>query len=544
MSFGKQNNSTRLGFTLIEVMIAISITLLILLAMMQAFTVASKDISQGRNRVILAERMESVTDMIRSDLEQLSLNVEPIVSGKNDVGYFEYVDGAFRDMTFSQIEANSAMGDFDDILAFTVRSTGQPFRGRYGVYIDPDGSSNSGDEYVESTIIESMEAEVIYFTVRTDPGMNAIQRRIDGSFFAGEGQANYGDQIRLYRRVLLVRPDLDNTNLQQIVVDSTARYDAYVSLISGPARLLNRSAYAKFLQFNDVSLRYNADDNEFVPNSLSTLTHPKNRTAHDLVNFPHPMLVADPRDTNAAAGSVGTQTYLSDLVSFGIMAGNDVIMENVIAFDVKVFDPNVDVYEYAGSVVTADDPGFISLRNAALGAGTVPNRGSFVDLGAMEYRTTAFSPAITDPPPFVAAIPTQTPVPAGVTAADNYQFAFWDGDGLRDLSAEPAANYYSNLFAAYQTFSGGPVYTTWPDTFESDGIDTDGDGVIDEGGDGIASNGVPEIFSDADSAPPYLFPVTAVKVVLRTASYDADRQKISASDQVIQRQVVVSTTNQ
>lgn len=544
---------TRGGFTLTEVMIALSITLLILLAMMQAFTIASKDIGQGRNRLLLAERMQTATDLIRSDLEQLSLNVEPLVSSTEDLGYFECVDGPFRDMTFSQVPNNSTLGDFDDVLAFTIRSDDKPFRGRFGVLVDPDGTANSGDEYLASTVIESMEAEVIYFTRRTDPTLSAAERRRDGTPLAGNGEVDYGDPIRLYRRVLLVRPDLYNSaQLAFVVNDSVNRYDSYVSGLatsgaitpSTEDRLLNRSNYAKFLQFNDVSLRWDPTltPASFQPNSLGTLSHPKNRTAHDMFSFPHPMLVNDPRDIDDSTPlpAVGARTYLSDLISLGILAGNDVVLENVAAFDVKLFDPKCDVYEYAGLPVTPDDPGWATARASYIsGGGTTPDRGCYVDLGSMEYRVIT-GPVTTVPPPYSPGVPGQT---AAAVPAESYWFAYWDNE--RDLTSEPAANYYTNLFSSYIAASGGPVYTTWPDSFESDGLDNDGDGLVDEGSDGIPVGvAVPDLFNDADSAPPYAFPVSSIKVTLRTASYDADRQQTSASDQIVQNQIVVSTTNQ
>lgn len=529
----KSGRSDRRGFTLTEVLIALSITLLILLAMMQAFTVASKDIAQGRNRLILAERMQTASDLIRQDLEQLSLGIEPIVSVDQDLGYFEYVDGPFRDMTYSNStnQNNSVLGDFDDVLAFTVHSTGEPFRGRY--------TMASGT----STVIESMDAEIIYFTQWTDPGVTPDVRRRDGTFLPGNGEIDYGDQIRLYRRVLLIRPDLEQIDIDNTMATSIGLYNTVAnSFYNGDAldRMLNRSDYAKFLQFNDISLRF--DGIRFVPNSLGTLSHPANRTAHNSTAFPHAMLVNDPRDIEASPQTpVGNLTYLSDLVLLGNQLGNDVLLENVVGFDVKVFDPMADVYEVA-LPITPDDPGFASIRSSFVAANpaTPLDRGCFVDLGSMHYRETLFAPVAATPANNIPTVPLPTAV---AVAGEVYQFAYWNSE--RDLSATPAAGYYNNLFNIYEAQSGGPTYTTWPDSFEYDAVDNDGDGQVDEGSDGIAiGTPVPDLFSDKDSAPPYAYPITSVQVTLRTASFDADRQKISASDQVIQSQVVVSTTNQ
>ena len=508
----------RVGLTLPEVLIALSITLVILLAMMQAFSVASKDIGAGRNRLILAERVRSAADLIRSDLEQLSLNVRPTVTASENLGFFEYVDGGLRDMSYSGT-ASSILGDVDDVLMFTVKSTGEPFRGRF------DGQ-----------MIQSSEAEVIYFTSWTDTD--------------GNGFKNYGDQIRIHRRMLLIRPDLigaiQSTDATvNVIFKNAVAYDTYIN--GNPAldpTLKNRSEYAKFLQFNDVSLSWDQVDpvvtvgsetfRRMRPNSLGSLFNPKNRTGHHASLFPHPAIV-DGRP------GYRPETFISDLILQGTGTGNDVVMENVVGFDVKIFDPSIEVFAFAGQPVLPHDPGYGIQRLAASSDATVvqvQGFGGFVDLGAFEYRAINGTPGIANN--FAASV------------AENYNFAYWRQRtvaGSNFIANQPAPNYYlgpaANTIEIYEIYATGPTYSTWTKDFENDGIDNDQDGLIDEGSDGLPSgNGMPDMRNDADSAPPYNFPVSAVQVTLRTASFDADRLQTRATDQVIQSQVVVSTSNQ
>lgn len=497
----------RLGLTLSELLIALSITLVILLAMMRAFTVASRDIGAGRNRVLLAERIRTASDLIRTDLEKLSLDVRPFLRSTESLGYFEMVDGAYRDMTFSNVPQNSLLGDIDDVLMFTAKSLDQPFRGRF------DGNT-----------IESNEAEIIYFT-RLDRDNNQ------------NGRPDYGDLIRLYRRVLLVRPDVD---VVSVLARSATAYDLFVDNNSLDPLLKNRTPYAKFLQFNDVSLHLDLlPTPQWRPNSLSTLTHPRNRTAHATaaVSQFHPILNFDGDNTDADNVIPG-ETMLGDLVLQGVAAGSDVVLENIVAFDLKVFDNTAPVYPFAGQSIVPHDPGYDAVRVSGVNQ---DGSGTFVDLGAFEFRTV--NGLIPSNNTFVG-LPENpiAPIFGGNTA---FAFGAWRNRlGSNVNPAVPA--YHDAMLDQYQRFAGGPTYTTWTSDFENDGLDFDGDGLIDEGEDGIplAAAPVPDSGVDVDALPPYSIPLSSIQVTIRIASFDADREQISGGDQVIQAQIVASTANQ
>lgn len=522
----------RFGMTLVEVLIASAIALIILLSMTQAFNAASREIGIGRNRLLVSERIRDAADLIRDDLERLSLRVRPQMSSVEGVGYLEIVDRGFRDMTFLNTTSN-LMGDIDDIIAFTAISQGRPFKGRFN-----------------GRMIESNEAEIIYFTRHEDSNLSGV--------------IDYGDQIRLYRRVLLIRPDLtDNcvstTPGTNVVVQSVVAFDQFVNANGLDPTLLARSPYAKFLQFNDVSLARNFDNPvvtmaggpvpaifRYQCNSLGTLNHPKNRTAHlatdgtvlgngqlnSQVSFPHPMLVQ-----GFTAAQRLHNTALEDLVLFGTMSGSDVVCENVVGFDVKVFDPTVPVLQYAGMPLLPHDPGY-NIGYADTTNYARQGFGAYVDLGAFEYRLVDGAAGVGN-------------VLTAVFPGQPYQFAHWrrrlaDAPYATFVAEQPGAGYWAGAMTIYENFAGGPTYTTWTSDFERDGSDNDGDTFLDEGADGVpqAGNAVSGLRNDRDSAPPYNHPMTSVQITLRSASFDADRQRIRGSDQVMQSEVTVSTTNQ
>jgi type II secretory pathway component PulJ len=169
---------SRRGLSLVEIMIALTMTLIILGAMMSAFQYGSAEMQKGRAMIELNNKLINVEQLLRSDLSQVTVSVKP----HHDLpalpkGYFEYIDGVEADYTPANDAQNLVFGDTDDFLAMTIRSDSIPLRG-----------SNGGQ------IFESSLAEVVWYSV-------------DGA---------------LYRRQLLILPALGT-------VGAAADIDAYRS---------------------------------------------------------------------------------------------------------------------------------------------------------------------------------------------------------------------------------------------------------------------------------------------------------------------------
>ncbi|MGY8748905.1 MAG: PilW family protein, partial [Pirellulales bacterium] len=125
---------SRRGLTLIEIMIALTMTLIVLGAMMQAFQYASGQMQLGRATMELANRLRSAEELLRSDLSNLTVEPRPYTETTNPNGYFEIIDGVMRDKTTKlnfinnlELTDRSYLGDVDDVIAMTVRSDGQFF---------------------------------------------------------------------------------------------------------------------------------------------------------------------------------------------------------------------------------------------------------------------------------------------------------------------------------------------------------------------------------------------------------------------------------
>ena len=151
------------------------------------------------------------------------------------------------------------------------------------------------------------------------------------------------------------------------------------------------------------------------------------------------------------------------------------MLTNVLAFDVRVFDPQAQSKINGTTVLYPTDPGYIG--------GTDPTgakvKGCFIDLGQAQANP---STILSDS------------AKSGLTS----------------------------------------TYDTWSTHYESDGVDDDGDGAIDEGTDGLDSDGdnMPDELDEAEKPPPYAVPLSGIEILIRC--YDPISQQVR---QITVRQV-------
>jgi len=396
---------------LIELIIAVGLTLIIISAMIRAFKTTSESISLGRAKMDMQNKIRMVVELLRNDLNNATRVPQP--NQTND-GYFEIVEGEETDASHATA-LNSFLGDHDDILALTVRSEGEPFRGRF-----------NGD------FVESYVAEVVWWIQHT-------------------GADDYSGQYRLYRRVLLIRPtDVDLTVL--------------------PAA--QQTNILTYYDNNDVSVRPDGGGGLIV-NSIEDLANRANRFAHNSVVFPHEIITS----------GVGN---LFDRALTGTDEGFDLVLDNCVAFDIKVFDPTAEVFVpinvglTVGQSIDYDDPGFndpaatsdiLRAYPPASNAAAYPQVGAYVNLG---YD------------------------PTDVLGFGNDR---WFADN-------PFTNNY--------TWTAN-TYCTWWNGYESDGQNQDSDGLFDEGSDGLDNDGANGVDDNGEreTRPPYAYPLRSIEIKLR-----------------------------
>ena len=139
----------------------------------------------------------------------------------------------------------------------------------------------------------------------------------------------------------------------------------------------------------------------------------------------------------------------------GTRQGEDIVLTNVLAFDIRVFDPRAPLNDTGVTTVDPGDPGYTSGSSASV-------NGAYVDLGSGV---------------------------AGTTLMGN-------------------ATAKSKLTR---------IYDTWSTHYEFNGIDEDNTGVADQGTNGIDdnSNGIVDDATEQETAPPYPVALRGVEVRIR-----------------------------
>ncbi|MGQ9564195.1 MAG: PulJ/GspJ family protein, partial [Thermogutta sp.] len=394
----------RSGFTLVEILVATAISLIMLGAVVAVFASVMQSINQARAVLETSDRLRSAAELLRSDLRGLTVIPVPPRDPANNEGYFEYTEGlvgqngqvrpfpAASPLAVVNLDdldqagkpyQDSTVGDNDDMLMFTTRSTGRPFVGRC--------LKRNNGQVLMPTTIESDVAEVAWF--------------VRGN--------------RLYRRVRLVAPkvrDLCEDN------NGNGRLDPSEWVPDGDSGAVN------FNRYYDVALHFDVNAGGWVFSTLGDLTKPENRYAHLTGNpllaasfpfHPHRVVGWQALGLPTLAESASAEMAAMWLNNYGILPpisltpleeplnswdlwtnpypvaqldpqtgllraniigqlyreSEDLVLTNVLAFDVKIWDPDAPsgIVENPAAVVRPGDPGF-PLASTAIA------RGAYVDL--------------------------------------------------------------------------------------------------------------------------------------------------------------------
>ena len=348
----------RPAFTLVEMLVAMAVTLLMMAALARAFGFVGERVRDSRANLQITSEMRDVTMRLNDELSRCTVNLQPNTGGADQAGYFLYVEGPVTDATSSLFRAttdadgdvdlpDSRYGDFDDYLAFTaIAPPNTWFVGKVPRFIldrktaeTLNNDNNPGNDVVYPTdfatdqftpvVIKSRYAEIVYFAspeynLRLGSGDAGYDDYVDldGEFdLNGDGVAtNNGlpDRLKLYRRVLLIRPDLNLAATGALPQES----DGSVTFMQTDAHPTNWAvAMAAAHQQCDLSLRRVLGANglpsqSVAANSLADLASPHNRFAH--VRIPNGDLgVGGGADTSMPVVSLGRPATILNMPNAG-----------------------------------------------------------------------------------------------------------------------------------------------------------------------------------------------------------------------------------
>lgn len=505
--------ASRSGFTLVEVLVATVVTLLMMVSLAQVFKLMGDSMKQGRAALELNSRLRNVAYRIQLDLNNCTATPKP--GSEAVAGYFKIYDGPLTDYSYGMASATyNRFGDPDDILMFTARAGDDWFVGKVPLFVLQGAAPTAANQ--EMVTITAQHAEIVVFaepmvTNVANPDRNSAYLIMDPADNYAKllnpltaAETDWPASYRLHYRTLLIRPDLN-------LPANAPNYPGQLpnSLMPDPNRVPNKLlAMRGMAQFPasatpvnlpwpacDMALAYQQCDlsmrrtdqfpanaaavSTLTANSLEDLANPANRFAHARVplgngNFSMPILALSPKlDTDyttsepgALLNAASTAGEKADVANYqsgflhpafaltDVRTGEDVLASDVLAFDVKGYDPLVTLYEVTvggnTSVVSPNDPGY----GTALASGTAVGRGEFVDIGwgrkaQIHFSATAVSPL------------------SGSSATPTFPFSdalYSSGLVLQTGALPAAASQYSANLIIHQ-----PSYDTWFRGYEGDG---------------------------------------------------------------------------
>lgn len=525
----------RRGLTLVEVLIATTITLLMLAALAEGFKRIGDSIAENRAALEVANRMRGVAMRLKQDLEGVTLRLTPPANPSSGQGYFEYFEGPMCDYSPTLFVGDKTSadpnvyapgtryGDFDDVAMFTSRAGDTWFTGKVPRYILKlaQGLTPVYPDDLQPEVIASQYAEIVWFVRPHDDAGIPNSNLADAIGFDDADQNNLPDLMKLHRRVLLIRPDLNLTGTLNGV--STPMLPAYTA--AGSWMVATKDPFFGMHlphQQCDLSLRRVVDNSggatvdRVAANSLQDLMQRENRFAHFIrpvsggasmplmsLETAYNVALAPTPAVNTALnnripgngyvnGALHSAFVLQDrtdpsLTLFGSPGnpiyenriGEDVIATFCVGFDLQGFDPQVPLLYLPGPdgtlaagaagtddvVVDPNDPGYLPAMLAAAGNPTafLAGTGAYVNLGWMRH------------------VVNNSSNPSGIaTVLQGSSLTFespLSGISVVRLgTARPFSDslYRSGLFfqntSASNQLWGQMTYDTWTDAYEVDGI--------------------------------------------------------------------------
>lgn len=112
----KQGFGFKQGYTLVEMLVAMTLTLILVIAIAEFMAYVGNFVRDGRAMIELNGQMRVATSRLKTDLESVTVPVQPWNDEGAAMGYFEIVEGPAHDYDGT----DTMSGDSDDVLAFTI----------------------------------------------------------------------------------------------------------------------------------------------------------------------------------------------------------------------------------------------------------------------------------------------------------------------------------------------------------------------------------------------------------------------------------------
>jgi prepilin-type N-terminal cleavage/methylation domain-containing protein len=325
------------AFTLIEMLVAMAITLVMMGAVVTLFANISNSVRNRRATTEMSGQLRHVRNVLQQDLQGATCPGVTWQRPESNHGYIEIIEGQYRegyatnlldadttkpstwpptalnpeiDHAVSTLPSSNVLpfkdatwatdgaglGDADDVLMLTSRNEREPFVGRTPSKVRPDNQKADTFDRWESDTIQSPLAEVVWFANENPGHTDAASSDPDptGKHFFGEPGFR-----TIYRRTLLIAPWLNpyrftdsNGNVTDTFTYGGVAFKAEPGLLRIlPEKLELEQAIASIIAFQDrydISARLEWDANmdggkgrwKIMANTLGDLTKRENRFCH------------------------------------------------------------------------------------------------------------------------------------------------------------------------------------------------------------------------------------------------------------------------
>ena len=544
----------RRGLTLVEILISVALMTVIMLAAIRVLSYVSAELSRSQSAMIIAGRARTVQLQIERDLGCITAPLTPPLRFDDAQGYFciieglgayygnlKITNGIAHGWNIDAIAINpdadydSTIGDMDDILMFTARAPGDSmYRGLVG-----------------GEIMESKEAEICLFLRGTtlyrrvlliipDEVLQAKIVSFSPSMFDGKGFYRHFD--------VSVRLDENGRIKANTLADLTRRENRFghandpsiTNPLPFPYGIHNNAAWYQLrlptlaectlaskdflwqagtqIVTSGSTSKFNKLENVLLYSGDSTskcADFPTGGLPYiDFWNKPLPWSNLSNSGSLTPKSGDNVDIFVAGTDPYGtflVRENDDVLLTNVISFDIKVWDTknvrwNIDTNRWEQL-----PPGF-------------------VDLGHMGFNNGG---EVGDPRLIAAHIPEY--------AAVDYRNMFVSQGfyGTFENDSSPGshnANCYSSISGGIQYSLLPSVYDTGTDAYENELVDTinsvfSPSAALDMNGNqnqGISNlDGITDIMEHVDlwrCPPPYNVPLTGIQIKIRV--FDPDTNNI------------------
>lgn len=216
---GQSTAAARTGFTLVEMLVAVTLVLLMMLMFGQIFELATGSLSQQQGLADNDQRARTLQTILRSDIDKRTYRIlVPFYPGEEAGIPDELIQAQIDQMRdgYLYISENNPNNDTDDVLQFTVWSG------------HPDSQGEDTSPYFGKSSPLTNDENGLGYDVNQDGSLSAAERQLDefsinvnqpehdnGSLYPDQTASSPYAEVsyflrggNLYRRVLLIRDPL------------------------------------------------------------------------------------------------------------------------------------------------------------------------------------------------------------------------------------------------------------------------------------------------------------------------------------------------